>query len=224
MRAGSGAEGAGDDAAAAAAATAAAAADAAAAPPPPAAGAAAATAATAQQQQQLQQLDPSLVPFAARIGDRRFTCTMCGKCCTGSGNVWVSAAEAERIAAHLNIGVRRFLVSGGAAAPSLHPIVCASLTRQSGWRAAAYGGRLIRRGQRAKAQTKPPRLRCQTETADLRSASRSPTAACPAGASCATTPALATRATASSSSPITRARSTQSGRCSARRTVSERGF
>lgn len=42
--------------------------------------------------------DPSLAPFIAQIADKRFTCTTCGKCCTGSGDVWVTEAEALAIA------------------------------------------------------------------------------------------------------------------------------
>jgi Fe-S-cluster containining protein len=41
--------------------------------------------------------DPSLAPFIAQIADKRFTCTTCGKCCTGSGDVWVTEAEALAI-------------------------------------------------------------------------------------------------------------------------------
>lgn len=58
---------------------------------------------------QLDGIEPSLIPFAAQIGtERRFLCTLCGKCCTGSGNVWVSAAEVESLAEHLHISPRRF--------------------------------------------------------------------------------------------------------------------
>ncbi|KAI8470751.1 MAG: hypothetical protein J3K34DRAFT_249163 [Monoraphidium minutum] len=54
-------------------------------------------------------LEPALAPFAAAIGERRFTCTQCGKCCTGSGSVWVSDQEAAGIAEHLALPLRRFL-------------------------------------------------------------------------------------------------------------------
>lgn len=40
----------------------------------------------------------------------RFKCTGCGKCCTGTpGYVWVSPAEAEALAAHLQISVEEFI-------------------------------------------------------------------------------------------------------------------
>ncbi len=39
-----------------------------------------------------------------------FSCTGCGKCCTGApGYVWVDAEEIEAMAAHLNITVDAFL-------------------------------------------------------------------------------------------------------------------
>jgi hypothetical protein len=34
-----------------------------------------------------QELPPGLVTFASRVKSRTFLCTMCGKCCTGSGQV-----------------------------------------------------------------------------------------------------------------------------------------
>ncbi|KAF8072448.1 hypothetical protein HT031_000107 [Scenedesmus sp. PABB004] len=57
------------------------------------------------------QPDAGLEAFKALIGTRRFTCTQCGKCCTGDGEVWVSDAEAARIAAHLNLALPRFLAA-----------------------------------------------------------------------------------------------------------------
>lgn len=37
-------------------------------------------------------------------------CTKCGKCCTGSGSVWVSEREALKIAGHLNLSLPQFLI------------------------------------------------------------------------------------------------------------------
>jgi Fe-S-cluster containining protein len=42
--------------------------------------------------------DPSLAPFIAQIADKRFTCTQCGKCCTGAGDVHITEEEALAIA------------------------------------------------------------------------------------------------------------------------------
>ncbi|GIL64452.1 hypothetical protein Vafri_18371 [Volvox africanus] len=53
--------------------------------------------------------DLSLEPFKALVANRRFMCTMCGKCCTGDGEIWVSSEEAARIARHLNMSIQRFL-------------------------------------------------------------------------------------------------------------------
>ncbi|WIA28253.1 hypothetical protein OEZ86_010808 [Tetradesmus obliquus] len=53
--------------------------------------------------------DPGLESFKALIGERRFHCTQCGKCCTGAGEVWVSDAEAAKIARYLNLPLARFL-------------------------------------------------------------------------------------------------------------------
>ncbi|WIA08177.1 hypothetical protein OEZ85_007631 [Tetradesmus obliquus] len=53
--------------------------------------------------------DPGLESFKALIGERRFHCTQCGKCCTGAGEVWVSDAEAANIARYLNLPLARFL-------------------------------------------------------------------------------------------------------------------
>jgi uncharacterized protein len=39
----------------------------------------------------------------------RFECTSCGRCCTGSqGYVWVTFAEAEKLAAHLLLSLQEF--------------------------------------------------------------------------------------------------------------------
>ncbi|EFJ40494.1 hypothetical protein VOLCADRAFT_99692 [Volvox carteri f. nagariensis] len=61
--------------------------------------------------------DHSLEPFRvgqgrgvpALVAGRRFHCTMCGKCCTGEGEIWMSPEEALRIARHLNMSLQRFL-------------------------------------------------------------------------------------------------------------------
>ncbi|GLC36719.1 hypothetical protein PLESTM_000494800 [Pleodorina starrii] len=55
--------------------------------------------------------DLSLEPFRSLVAGRRFHCTMCGKCCTGDGEIWVSPEEAARIARHLNLSLQRFLDS-----------------------------------------------------------------------------------------------------------------
>jgi len=40
----------------------------------------------------------------------RFSCTECGKCCTGApGAVWLNEEEAQKIAAYLNLPPDRFL-------------------------------------------------------------------------------------------------------------------
>lgn len=40
----------------------------------------------------------------------RFSCTQCGKCCTGSpGFVWVNEEEIEKMAAFLNISIQDFI-------------------------------------------------------------------------------------------------------------------
>jgi Fe-S-cluster containining protein len=49
------------------------------------------------------QADFSLMPFIQMVKDKRFHCTMCGKCCTGSGEVWVTSEEVERISQHLGL-------------------------------------------------------------------------------------------------------------------------
>ena len=47
-------------------------------------------------------------PIAALVADKRFKCTECGKCCTGSGEVWVSDAECAAIALHLDLPIEQF--------------------------------------------------------------------------------------------------------------------
>jgi Fe-S-cluster containining protein len=42
--------------------------------------------------------DPSLAPFISQVQGKAFTCTQCGKCCTGKGDVWVTEEEALAIA------------------------------------------------------------------------------------------------------------------------------
>lgn len=53
--------------------------------------------------------DAGLELFKREIGDKRFTCTLCGKCCTGKGEVWVSEPEALKIAQYLDITLDGFL-------------------------------------------------------------------------------------------------------------------
>ncbi|MEW5310776.1 MAG: hypothetical protein WDW38_002540 [Sanguina aurantia] len=52
--------------------------------------------------------DPTLAPFERMVADKKFMCTMCGKCCTGEGEVWVSDKEATKIAGHLDMGLPQF--------------------------------------------------------------------------------------------------------------------
>lgn len=55
-------------------------------------------------------IDYSLEPFKAvlKSQDRTFKCTMCGKCCTGEGEIWVNEQEAQAIAKQINLSVTRF--------------------------------------------------------------------------------------------------------------------
>ena len=46
---------------------------------------------------------------AALVADKQFKCTECGKCCTGSGNVWVKEAECVALAAHLDVQLDQFV-------------------------------------------------------------------------------------------------------------------
>ena len=46
---------------------------------------------------------------AALVANKRFTCTECGKCCTGNGEVYVSIAECSAIASHLQVPLDHFL-------------------------------------------------------------------------------------------------------------------
>ncbi|GBG00422.1 hypothetical protein Rsub_13165 [Raphidocelis subcapitata] len=69
-------------------------------------------------------IEPALAPFASQIAGRRFLCTLCGKCCTGDGNVWVSEApEAARIAEHLGLPL-----------PKFYELYCQQYSRVPGWR------------------------------------------------------------------------------------------
>ncbi|KAG2428344.1 hypothetical protein HXX76_010490 [Chlamydomonas incerta] len=51
----------------------------------------------------------TLEPFKSLVAGRRFSCTMCGKCCTGDGEIWLAPEEIPRIAKHLNLSTQRFL-------------------------------------------------------------------------------------------------------------------
>lgn len=53
---------------------------------------------------------PQADPLSLLFGDppRRFSCTECGKCCTGGGEVWVSDAEVAKLAAHLHLQLPQF--------------------------------------------------------------------------------------------------------------------
>lgn len=50
-------------------------------------------------------------------------CTMCGKCCTGEGEIWLAPEEVTRIAKHLNLSTQRFL--------DTH---CKQYSKYKGWR------------------------------------------------------------------------------------------
>ncbi|KAG2487266.1 hypothetical protein HYH03_014107 [Edaphochlamys debaryana] len=53
--------------------------------------------------------DYTLEPFRALVQGKRFHCTMCGKCCTGEGEIWMSPDEAVAIARHLRMSLQTFL-------------------------------------------------------------------------------------------------------------------
>ena len=40
----------------------------------------------------------SIHPLAPLVQGKKFTCTECGKCCTGAGEVWANAAEVTAMA------------------------------------------------------------------------------------------------------------------------------
>lgn len=56
------------------------------------------------------QPQPQPDPLSLLFGDppRRFSCTECGKCCTGGGEVWVNDAEVAKLAAHLHLQLPQF--------------------------------------------------------------------------------------------------------------------
>mmetsp|Transcript_7528 Transcript_7528/g.18212 ORF Transcript_7528/g.18212 Transcript_7528/m.18212 type:complete len:171 (+) Transcript_7528:179-691(+) len=61
--------------------------------------------------QQQQQLSPDMFEtdlFTRALKGKSFLCTECGKCCTGSGEVWVSTEECERIAGYLSMPIHKF--------------------------------------------------------------------------------------------------------------------
>mmetsp|Transcript_36536 Transcript_36536/g.103195 ORF Transcript_36536/g.103195 Transcript_36536/m.103195 type:complete len:284 (+) Transcript_36536:206-1057(+) len=49
-----------------------------------------------------------LEPFREMVRGRKFMCTLCGKCCTGNGNVWVNDTQRLAIAQHLGISLGEF--------------------------------------------------------------------------------------------------------------------
>ena len=54
-------------------------------------------------------LPPPPDPYQLLLEGKRFVCTECGKCCTGSGEVWANERECAAIAAHLGITGGQFL-------------------------------------------------------------------------------------------------------------------
>jgi Fe-S-cluster containining protein len=60
-----------------------------------------------QAQATLLQAPPS--PYELLLEGKRFTCTECGKCCQGSGEVWANDAECAAIARHLGLSPSHFL-------------------------------------------------------------------------------------------------------------------
>ncbi len=51
--------------------------------------------------------DENISPWYAK--GLRFKCTQCGECCTGSGFVWLTLKDIQKLANHLNITVEQFL-------------------------------------------------------------------------------------------------------------------
>ena len=47
--------------------------------------------------------------YIEKVRGKRFTCTECGKCCTGKGEVWVDTNDIRRLADRLNIKTEIFL-------------------------------------------------------------------------------------------------------------------
>lgn len=52
---------------------------------------------------------PPPSPYELLLEGKRFTCTECGKCCQGSGEVWASSAECAAMASHLGLSQGHFL-------------------------------------------------------------------------------------------------------------------
>ena len=57
------------------------------------------------------------------VQGKSFSCTQCGKCCTGAGEVWVTNEECTRLAAFLDVPLHRFL-----------PAYTKSWSKKEGWR------------------------------------------------------------------------------------------
>jgi Fe-S-cluster containining protein len=47
--------------------------------------------------------------YIKKVKGKRFTCTECGKCCTGKGEVWMDTHDIERLADRLSIKTEIFL-------------------------------------------------------------------------------------------------------------------
>ena len=47
--------------------------------------------------------------YIEKVRGKRFTCTECGKCCTGKGEVWVDTNDIGRLVDRLNIKTEIFL-------------------------------------------------------------------------------------------------------------------
>eukprot|EP00873_Tetraselmis_striata_P006859 jgi/Tetstr1/427123/TSEL_001710.t1 len=75
--------------------------------------------------------DEALEPYILQVEGRSFMCTLCGKCCTGKGEVWISDEEGLRIAASLNMNKEQF-----------HRQYTKSYRKYDGWRLLKYKSNL----------------------------------------------------------------------------------
>ncbi|KAK9820405.1 hypothetical protein WJX72_009999 [[Myrmecia] bisecta] len=65
--------------------------------------------------------------YETLVAGKRFTCTQCGKCCTGEGEVWATDAECEVIARHLGVRLADF-----------YQRYTKKYSRKAGWRLLRY--------------------------------------------------------------------------------------
>lgn len=66
---------------------------------------------------------PSINPYTDLVQGKKFTCTECGKCCTGAGEVWMNKQEYTAAAKFLGLEVKFFLKT-----------YCKDYSRRPGWR------------------------------------------------------------------------------------------